>query len=97
MIIERDYSHRYTLEELSKILHIPVHILQQITKEKKQTTVLQYIRSLKLEYAKYLLEEGKYSITEIASMIGYDNPSKFSTMFYKKYQQQPKKIQGKKY
>lgn len=96
MLVEQDYTADYSLKTLSNLLHSPIYRLQEITKEKKGMTVSEYVRSIKLEQGKNLLEEGKYNIAEVASMVGYDNPSKFSMAFYKRYHKNPKEIKGYK-
>lgn len=90
ILVEQDYSHCYTLEELSSLLNTPVHQLQKFSKEKKQMTVSQYIRKIKLQYAMKLLEREEYNIAEVAAMVGYENPSKFSRAFYKEFGENPK-------
>lgn len=96
MLVEMDYSVNYSLEKFSAVLHIPIYRLQKYCKEKKEMTLSEYIRSIKFLYAMRVLEDGKYNIAEVASMIGYDNPSKFSMAFYKKYGRKPKDIKKKK-
>lgn len=96
MLVERDYSVNYSLEEISSVLHLPIYRLQEYCKDKKEMTLSEYIRSIKLLYAVGLLEERKYNVAEVASMIGYDNPSKFSMALYKKYGRKPKDIKKKK-
>lgn len=47
------------------------------------TTPLSYILSLRISNAKNLLESTDYNITEISSIVGYDNPLYFSRLFKK--------------
>lgn len=46
-------------------------------------TPLNYILSIRIAHAKSLLENTSYNISEIASIVGYDNPLYFSRMFHK--------------
>ncbi|MCI9080573.1 MAG: AraC family transcriptional regulator [Lachnospiraceae bacterium] len=48
-----------------------------------KTTPLNYILSIRIANAQSLLENTKYSITEIAAIAGYDNPLYFSRLFRK--------------
>lgn len=48
------------------------------------TTPMQYIVSLRITNAQILLETTNYNVTEIANIVGYDNPLYFSRIF-KKY------------
>ena len=57
-------------------------------------SVTDYIQNVRLEHAKFLLKEGKLSITEIAYRVGYTSPSYFSTAFKAKYKQTPSSWKG---
>ena len=46
-------------------------------------TPLNYILSIRIAHAKSLLENTSYNISEIASLVGYDNPLYFSRLFHK--------------
>ena len=46
-------------------------------------TPMQYIRSVRISNAVNLLEDTEYNVTEIASIVGYDNPLYFSRIFKK--------------
>ncbi|KYM43783.1 helix-turn-helix transcriptional regulator [Fusobacterium necrophorum] len=95
-LVSRDYEKVYSLPEISKFLGTPIFRLQTMMKEKKGMTVSQYIRDVKMEYAKILLEKNTYTVAEVAAMIGYSNPSKFSKNFFQKYQKNPKDFKHSK-
>ena len=46
-------------------------------------TPLQYILSVRIYNAEALLKSNMYNITEVASIVGYDNPLYFSRTFKK--------------
>ncbi len=46
-------------------------------------TPMQYILSIRIENARLLFETTGYTITEIAGIVGYDNPLYFSRLFHK--------------
>ncbi len=46
-------------------------------------TPMQYVLSLRISNAQSLLENAEYNVSEIASMVGYDNPLYFSRLFKK--------------
>lgn len=52
-------------------------------KQYTKMTPLQYILSIRIANAQSLLETTLYSMTEIASIVGYDNPLYFSRIFKK--------------
>ena len=53
-------------------------------------TPLQYILNLRISNAQSLLESTDYSITEVASAVGYDNPLYFSRLFHKQVGMSPR-------
>ena len=53
-----------------------------------------YIRLLRLEYAKSLLETNEYSVTDIAMLSGFNSPAYFSREFKKEYGVSPKAFNG---
>ena len=46
-------------------------------------TPMQYIISVRIENAQRLLGTLDYNVTEVASIVGYDNPLYFSRLFKK--------------
>lgn len=44
-------------------------------------TPMQYIISLRIAHAQQLLQSTEYNVTEIAAMVGYENPLYFSRLF----------------
>lgn len=54
-------------------------------------TPVQYIRQVKLDAARTLLESGRYqTVSEVSYRVGFDTPYYFSTLFYKQYGKRPK-------
>ena len=56
-----------------------IHNFKQVT----QQTPMQYIIMLRINNSKYLLENSKYNVSQIATAVGYDNPLYFSRLFRK--------------
>lgn len=56
-----------------------IHNFKQVTK----LTPMQYILTLRINNAKYLLDSTKYNVTQISNAVGYDNPLYFSRLFCK--------------
>lgn len=49
------------------------------------TTVYGYLREHRMTYAHQLMDQGAVNINEVACMVGYSNPSHFTSAFRKKY------------
>ena len=58
-------------------------------KEYTGSTPAQYLLSLRISNAQTLLESTSYNITEIANIVGYDNPLYFSRIFKKQIGMSP--------
>ncbi|MFA7637173.1 MAG: AraC family transcriptional regulator [Monoglobales bacterium] len=61
------------------------------------STFSQYLCAFRLERAKQLLEEGKYSVTEVGDMTGFAGTSYFIMKFKQIYNTTPYKIRRKQY
>lgn len=68
------------LEQLADISHLSVSQFKQKFKNQVGVSPRQYINYEKIEHAKGLLLDG-YSVTDVASMLGFDNSSYFSVVF----------------
>lgn len=49
------------------------------------TPVYSYLRAQRMERARELLRRGRHSVTEVARVVGYSNPSKFSAAFRRQF------------
>ncbi|MEG0250344.1 MAG: AraC family transcriptional regulator [Peptostreptococcus sp.] len=81
--IADDIETHYTLDELSTIFDISVSSLKIKFKEVYGKSIYSYSKEMRIEKAKELLIKTDYSVTNIASMVGYSNPSKFTEAFKK--------------
>lgn len=78
-----NYSKPICIEELAAQYHMSVSWFIRNFKEYTESTPVQYILSLRISNARTLLETTNYTITEIADIVGYDNPLYFSRLFKK--------------
>ena len=82
-------DNKVVLQELIKPYHISESVVRKCFKDVYGKPVYQWHKEYRLQTARKLLEESSYSIIEIASMVGYDNPSKFSSAFYQFFSKKP--------
>lgn len=75
--------------ELSKMVGLNTYKLKVGFKEMFGTTIFGYLRDIRMEKARLLLENHELNINEIANEVGYSNPSHFATAFRKKYDVTP--------
>lgn len=80
-----DQERYVSLAQLAAEHDISVSHLQKLFKQLYGVPVYHYIREYRLEQAAVELVRGKRSVTQIAQSAGYDNASKFSESFKKRY------------
>lgn len=80
---------KVSLHELIQPYHVSESVFRRCFKDIYGKPVYQWHKEYRLQTSRKLLEESNHSIIEIASMVGYDNPSKFSSAFYQFFGQKP--------
>lgn len=77
------------IEKYAESLHMSTCWFIRNFKEYTGSTPAQYILSLRIANAQILLESTTYNVTEIAAIVGYDNPLYFSRLFKKQVGMSP--------
>lgn len=83
--IHDNYHHDINLRDLAESTGISVSHMRRIFSEETGTNILYYINTLRINQAKELLLNSTFSISEIASKVGYFNNQSFNR-FFKKYE-----------
>lgn len=65
--------------------NINLHTLRKCFKDIYGKPIYQWYKEYRLQTASILLTSTSLAIIDIASQVGYDNPSKFSSAFFKQY------------
>ena len=78
-----NYNQNINIEAYAATRHMSTSGFIRSFKRYCNMTPLNYILSIRIAHAKSLLENTSYNISEIASMVGYDNPLYFSRLFHK--------------
>ncbi|WP_211748485.1 AraC family transcriptional regulator [Paenibacillus sp. Marseille-Q4541] len=76
-------DHPLTLEEIADVIKVNPTLLSRKFKEETNMNVIEYIHSMRVENAKLFLSRGKYSITEVAFMVGFNDANYFTRVFKK--------------
>lgn len=79
--IKREYNRQLTLKEISAVAGMNQTAFCRFFRDKTGKTCTQYINSLRIGYACKLLQEKRYSITEICYESGFNNISNFNRQF----------------
>ncbi len=82
-IMGKDISANITIEELAESVNLNRTTLQKVFKQMYGVTLYEYRTQIRIQEAKNLIFDKKYSITDIAGMCGYSNASKFAAAFKK--------------
>lgn len=79
----KNYNQAISIEDYAASQHMSVSWFIRNFKEYTDSTPAQYLLSLRISNAQTLLETTNYNVTEIANIVGYDNPLYFSRIFKK--------------
>ena len=80
--ITGDLKSRLTIEDLSSMYDIPATTMKKCFKDVYGDSIYSYQKRYRINIAASMLMQDKNrKIQEIASFVGYENPSKFSVAF----------------
>ncbi len=83
-LIQDQIDTNISLKEISKELDInPSYVSREFSKHFDQQTFGEYVRTLRIDRAKQLLLDTKYSLTQVAYLTGFSDQSHFTRIFKK--------------
>ncbi len=86
------YYEDVTVKEIAeKILFMNQDYISHLFSEKKGVNFSAYLKKVRIDYAKEILREGSHSVTDTASMVGYNDTSQFIRIFKQETGMTPKK------
>lgn len=88
--IDSCYTQEISLGSIAQHLHISPYYLAHVFKDMTGYAPMQYIVRRRIGEAQTLLISTHYSVTQIASFVGYDNPSHFNQLFTKNVGMSPR-------
>lgn len=80
-MIKKEYAGPLSLETISARLNISGEYLSQLFSKQMKVTLTAYLKRCRIEVSKTLLLERKWTVQEIASMVGYTNEKYFYKVF----------------
>ncbi len=83
MLITERFAQDLNLDDISKELHVSPQYLSRLYKNETGENFIERLTSVRIENAKRLMKEVRYSIKEICYMSGYSDPNYFSKLFKK--------------
>ena len=87
--INNNYHKDLTLEQFAEKLFMSTGYFCRIFKKHAGEGYAAYLTSVRLEKAREILLSGKYTVAEVAHMVGFRDASYFSSVFKKHYRQSP--------
>lgn len=87
--INQNLDKKITLSMLATHVNRSENYLSRLFKAETGINIVAYINQQKMEHAKELLTDSSLSIKEIASSLGFDEPSYFNKLFNKLYNINP--------
>ncbi len=93
--INANYSQEICLDDISKSLEVSVSHISNIFKDEMGVSVMEYLKTLRLENAKKMLLCHTLSVTEVAQQCGFNSPSYFTKLFRQRYHVTPREYMNK--
>ena len=93
--INENFIHSITRDDIAKHVHASASYVSTVFNKVTGQTLVKYINSVRINEAKRLLDEGKYSRQEIAGMVGFNDYAYFSNIFKRYTGKSPSKWQKK--
>lgn len=80
---DQHYNEEINIDDYAASRHMSTCWFIRCFKQYNGITPMQYILTVRIANAQNLLDTTSYNITEIAAIVGYDNPLYFSRLFKK--------------
>lgn len=84
-MLQDSYNLDHTLEDLAKVANLSPYHFIRVFKLQTGKTPFAFLLDIKLERAREMLRDYRFSITEVCYASGFKGVSHFSTVFKKKY------------
>lgn len=91
--LSKNLHKELSFEEISNLVNVSPVYLRQLFKAETGQTITQYLRELRLEKSKKLLETTFLRVKEIGVLVGFVNQSKFTLYFKEMYGVTPSECQ----
>jgi AraC-like DNA-binding protein len=96
-ILTKQFEHPPSLPQLARQVEVSERTLQRGFPALFNTTVVGYLIQQRLDRAEMLLRESKYSVAEVATMVGYGHLGNFAKTFKQRFGITPRQcLAGKK-
>lgn len=83
-IIQKNYGQITSIDSLAELIFLSPNYLRTIFKDITGKTLLEYVTQIRMDHACLMLQETNIRIHEIAKRVGYESPSYFGSVFFKR-------------
>jgi len=94
--INKNYAEKVTLDEVASAVYLSPAYFSKIFKEEMKCNFNTYLNQVRIKKSKSLLMNSKFSLVEIAGMVGYEDQSYFTKVFKKMTDLSPGKYREKR-
>ena len=92
--IDENLDKDLSLEVLANVADVSTFYLSKLFKEEKSENIINFVTNKRLDRARQLLSETKYSIKEITAFTGYNDQNYFSRLFKNKFGLSPSEFRN---
>ena len=85
LYIDENLDKDLSLEVLASVADVSTFYLSKLFKEEKTENIINFVTNKRLDRARLLLSDSKYSIKEVAAFTGYNDQNYFSRLFKNKF------------
>lgn len=79
--LKTHYHQKITLSDLERLTHLSKYYIAHAFKKEVGFSPIDYLNHIRIDESKILLTTTDYSVSQIAAIVGFSNPSYFSEMF----------------
>ncbi|WP_020619004.1 response regulator transcription factor [Paenibacillus daejeonensis] len=83
-IIQKNYGDIISIDRLAELIFLSPNYLRTIFKEVTGKTLNEYVTQIRMDQACRMLKETNIRVQEIAKRVGYESPSYFGAVFFKR-------------
>ncbi len=92
-VLQNFADHEFGIQQLAEKAFLSQRQLRRKINELTDISPLDFIRQIRLQQAKLLIEKNVYnSISEVSAAVGFNNPAYFSRLFKKMFGQTPQEL-----
>lgn len=90
--LNKTFLEDHSLDNMAREFGVNTSKLMALFKKVFNKSIFEYLSELRMDYARELLQEKDYLVTEVARTLGYKNPNHFSSAFKKRFGFSPSKV-----